>query len=94
MTGSIVKRGENRYALVIERGYIADPKRPGQLRRKQQWVSFKGSKREAQAKLRELLKAQDDGAFVEPSKRTVDQWLTEWLAKAIAPRCTAGTLEV
>lgn len=94
MTGSIVKRGGNRFALIIERGYVPDPKQPGRLKRKQQWIAFRGSKRDAQTRLRELLKAQDDGAFVEPSKRTVEQWCSEWLEKAIKPRCAAGTVEV
>jgi integrase len=94
VTGSVVRRGESRYALIIERGYVPDPKQPGRLKRKQQWIAFRGSKRDAQAKLRELLKAQDDGAFVEPSKRTVGQWFDEWIEKAIVPSCALGTIDV
>ena len=47
---------------------------------KQKWLTFHGTKREAQAKLRELLGDSDRGEFVEPSKRTVGEWLDEWLA--------------
>lgn len=44
-----------------------------------------GTKKHAQARLVELLRAANRGELVEPSKRTVGDWLMEWLEKAIKP---------
>jgi hypothetical protein len=65
-------------------GYAIDPT-SGFRKRRQRWVTFKGSKREAQAHLTELLRAANRGEFVERSKTTVGKWFLEWLDKAIKP---------
>jgi integrase len=41
---------------------------------------FKGTKAEATKELRRLLKSGDDGQHVAPSKTTLAQWITDWLA--------------
>lgn len=77
MKGLIRQRGERCWELKFDAG-----RDPTTGRRKSQYVSFRGSKREAQAKLAKLIAAVSDGAYVEPNKITVaafvqgriDQW--------------------
>ena len=66
MRGSIVKRSENSYTVILNLG-----KDPATGKRKQQWVSVKGNKRNAEKHLSELLHRLDTGTFVKPSKLTV-----------------------
>jgi integrase len=47
---------------------------------RQKWVTFHGTKTQAQAKLRELVGQVDKGEFIEPSKLTVGEYLEKtWL---------------
>ena len=77
MTGHIRRRGEHSWELKFDAGHD-----PATGKRVIRYHSFKGTKRDAQIKLTELLKARDDGAYVEPTKVTVaehvrarvDQW--------------------
>jgi len=38
MKGSLVNRGKNRWALVVDLGYVLDPA-TGKRKRKQKWIS-------------------------------------------------------
>jgi integrase len=48
-------------------------------------VTFRGTRKQAETHLTELLRAANRGEFVETSKITVGQWLKEWLEKAVKP---------
>src|SRR5262245_9682926 len=63
--GHIRRRGLHSWELKFDVGCGPDGKR------KIQYVAFRGSKRDAQAKLTELLAAVGQGDYVEPSKVTV-----------------------
>lgn len=75
--GHIRRRGEHTFELKFEAG-----RDPATNKRKIQYVSFRGTKREAQVKLAELVASVGRGSYVEPSKATVadfvrarvDQW--------------------
>jgi integrase len=77
MRGHIRRRGANSWELKFDA-----ERDPATGERKIQYVSFRGSKREAQMKLAELVAAVGKGVYVEPSKATVaefvrtrvDQW--------------------
>lgn len=77
MKGHIRSRGKQSYELKFDAG--RDPKTG---KRNIKYQSFRGTKREAQVKLAELIAAVSKGAFVEPNKITVadfvrarvDQW--------------------
>lgn len=84
MRGSLVHRGKNRWALVLDLGYIADPT-TGKRTRKQKWIKFAGTKKEAGDKLTEVVRAANRNEFVEPSKLTVIEWLRTWLEKSVKP---------
>jgi integrase len=76
MKGHLRRRGERSWELKFDVGTNTAGKR------RISYVSFKGTRREAQAKLAELLAAIGKGEYVEPSKTTVaefvrarvDQW--------------------
>jgi integrase len=77
MKGHIRRRGERSWELKFDAG-----RNPATGERIIQYHSFKGTKREAQVKLAELIAAVSSGSYVEPSKvtvadfvrRRVDQW--------------------
>ena len=84
MRGSIKRRYEGSWSLILDLGYQADPA-TGLRKRRQKWVTFRGTKKEAQARLTELLRDANRGEYLERSKMTLGEWLTEWLEKAIKP---------
>ncbi len=71
--GNIIWKSPN-YTIVLE----LDPD-PVTGKRKQQWVTVKGNKKVADAKLAELLNQVNTGAYVKPGKLTVAEHLTAWL---------------
>src|SRR5262249_25859436 len=87
MSGHIVERGPNRWAVVLE---IRDPAG----RRRQKWHAFRGSKREAQRRLAELVTEREHGTYVEPSKQTVaryfEEWLRDWAPITSGPKTLEG----
>jgi len=88
LRGSIIKRYEKSYSIVINLG-----KDPETGKRKQQWYSVKGTKKQAEKRLRELLTEHDQGMLIKPTKVTVGQYLDQWLQDSkgnIAPN-TAQT---
>ena len=84
MRGSIRRRYKGTWSLILDLGYQTDPK-TGLRKRKQRWVTFRGTKQLAEKHLNELVRAAGRGEFVEKSKLTVAEWFTEWLEKAIKP---------
>ena len=63
-------------------------------KRKQQWVSVKGTKADAQRKLTELLHQTDNGGYMKPTKETLgmylDRWLRDYASPNLSPRTTEG----
>jgi integrase len=91
MRGHIVKRYKNSdsYSIVINLGVD-----PATGKRKQQWISVKGTKKDAEKKLAELLHQIDTGSFVTPKRITMSEYLEQWLrdycVPNLAPRTTEG----
>lgn len=83
MRGTIIKRYKNSWNIIID-SYIVDPE-TGNKKRKRNWYTVKGTKREAEAKLAELLNDANKGQLIEPSKITFGEWLDEWVETAIKP---------
>jgi integrase len=72
------------WSLILDLGYQVDA-RTGGRKRRQKWLTFRGTRREAERHLNELVRAANRDEFVERSKVTVAAWLTEWLEKAVKP---------
>jgi integrase len=93
MKGHIQQRGKNSYRLKFDAG------RDENGRRKIQYATSRGTKREAQAQLSQLLAAVSAGAYVEPTRTTVgdfvasriDQWES---SGAISARSAARYREI
>lgn len=83
MRGSIVKRYEGSYNIIID-DYVTDPE-TGARKRKRRWFTVRGTKKDAEKKLAELLHNANQGALVEPSKVSFGEWLDMWLKAAIRP---------
>ncbi|MBR1187307.1 tyrosine recombinase XerC [Bradyrhizobium sp. AUGA SZCCT0160] len=73
MKGTIKQRSEGSYSLIVDL-----PRQRGD-KRKQKWITFKGTKREAQKELARLITEVDDDTFQEPSKITLAQFFERWL---------------
>ena len=59
--------------------------------RKRVSTTVKGSKKNAQAKLREVLSAVDNGSHVDKSKETVKEFSIRWMETYVATTCTIRT---
>jgi len=88
MRGSIIKRGKSSYTVVLNLGND-----PTTGKRKQQWVSVKGTKKEAEKRLSELLHQLDTGTFMRPGKTTLAEYLERWLADYAKPNLAPRTAE-
>jgi integrase len=84
MRGSLVQRYKGSWSIVLDLGYQVDPVN-GLRKRKQQWITIRGTRRDAENKLGDLLRDAQRGELVRPHKRTFGEWLDEWLGKAIKP---------
>jgi len=93
MRGGIIQRGKRSFALVISRGYVVDPA-TGRKKLKQVWVSFKGTRRQAEKRRAELLTESNRGRFVEPSTIAYGDYLTDWLRDVVTPTRRARTHEL
>lgn len=84
MRGHIIKRYKGSYTVVLNLGID-----PATGKRKQQWISVKGTKKEAEKRLAELLHQIDTGTFMKPGKTTVAEFLDRWLddyRRRLSPR--------
>jgi len=86
MRGHITKRGKNSYTIVLSLGND-----PATGKRKQHWESVKGTKKEAEKRLSELLTQLDTGAFVKPGKITLGEFSQQWLRDYVWPNLSPAT---
>jgi integrase len=88
MKGNITKRGKNSWRLKFDAGRNDDGER------KIQYHTFRGTKREAQNKLTELMASVGQGSYVEPNKVTVaafvGQRIDQWEASGKISAVTAA----
>ncbi|GAI44994.1 unnamed protein product, partial [marine sediment metagenome] len=62
-------------------------------KRNQQWVSIKGTKKDAEKRLGELLHQFDNGTFMKPNKTTLGEFLERWLKDYAWPNLAPRTAE-
>lgn len=90
MRGSLVQRYKGTWSLILDLGREHDPV-TGKTKRRQKWISFRGTRKQAETKLTELVRSADRSEFVEPSKVTLIAWLRDWVDKAIKPPMRRAT---
>lgn len=88
MRGHIEKRGKNSYSIAVSMGKDATT---GKY--KYQWVSVKGTKKEAEKRLSELLTQIDTGTFMKPGKTSLAEYLERWLKDYAWPNLAPRTAE-
>ena len=88
MRGHIVKRYKNSYTIVLNLGRDPATDKP-----KQQWTSVKGTKKDAEKRLAELLHQLDAGTFMKPGKTTLGEFLERWLNDYARPNLAPRTAE-
>lgn len=88
MRGHIEKRGKNSYSIVVSMG-----KDPNTGKYRYQWVSVKGTKKDAEKRLSELLHQLDNGTFIKPGKTTIAEFLERWLLDYAWPNLAPRTAE-
>jgi integrase len=86
-TGHIRQRGKNSWRLKFDDGRAPSGKRIVR------YVTFRGTKRQAQAELNRLLHSRNQGTYVDPTKMTVAEYLEHWLTVDIDRRVAAKTAE-
>jgi len=83
MKGSIRQRSKGSWEVCIDTGRdLATGKR---LRH---FESVKGTKKDAQRRLHELLHTLEQGSYVKPARLTVAQFLDEWLRGYVDLNCS------
>jgi integrase len=74
MQGHLVKRSESAWTIVI------DLDRDAAGKRRQKWITIKGTRRDAERELARLLHERHRGSFVEPSRLSFAEYIEQWLA--------------
>jgi hypothetical protein len=69
MRGSLKQRSKGSWSLILDLGYQTNPE-TGLRKRQQRWSTFRGTKKQAETHLTELLRAANRGEYVEASKIT------------------------
>jgi integrase len=88
MRGHITKRGKDSYSIVISLG-----KDPATGKYRYQWVSVKGTRKDAEKRLSELLHQLDTGTFVNPGRTTLAEYLQRWLQEYAKPNLSPRGFE-
>jgi len=88
MSGHIQKRGKNSWRLKFDIS-----RDPNTNKRRSRFVTFRGSKREAQIELARLVSEFAAGASVDPSKITVSDFLKRWQDDHVSINVSPKTAE-
>jgi hypothetical protein len=87
MKGSIRQRSPGSWELTVDLG------RDALGQRQRRFLTVRGTKAQAQRKLRELLSTLDKGLALPGGKILLRDWLDRWLAERITPNRRQGTKE-
>ena len=88
MKGHIYKRAAGTWTLVYD---MPVDSMTGKRRQKSQTI--KGTKRDAQRVLREILLSLEQGSYVKPNKINLGDWLRQWLKDYASMNTTDRTQE-
>ena len=88
MRGTLKQRSKGSWTIIIDAG-----RDPATGKRRQQWHTVKGTKREAEKRLAELVHQVDNGVYVKSGNLTVGAYLDQWLEDYASTHVRATTLE-
>ncbi len=76
MKGHVRKRGKRSWAVIVDLGRDANGKR------RQKWITVQGTRRDADRECARIIHEMETGAFVEPSRMSLRDYLGRWLDHA------------
>jgi len=88
MRGHIKQRAKGSWSIVLELG-----RDPATGKRRQQWTTFRGTKRDAERKLAELQHQMDTSSYLKPYRLRVAEFLQQWLRDYAWPNVAPRTAE-
>lgn len=88
MRGHIKKRAQGSWTIVLDYGTDSETGK-----RRQHWSTIRGTKKEAEKKLSELLHQIDVGSFLKPTKLTFGEYLKMWFTDYVCTSVRAATAE-
>ncbi len=88
MKGSIRQRTKGKWELQVYTGMIGPDGKPTR-----HYETVRGGKKDAQARMNELLTTLDKGAFTPPGKLTVGELLQRWLEGYVKTNCSQRTFD-
>jgi len=88
MRGHLKQRSKGSWSIVIDQG-----RDPATGKRQQQWHTVRGTKKEAEKRLAELIHQVDSVLYIKPSQVTVANFLERWLQDSAANRVRSTTLD-
>jgi integrase len=86
MKGYIRQRSKGNWEITIDTG-----RDPATGKRSRQFESVKGTKKDAEARLAELMVAIEKGAYIKPQRIKVSEWLRDWLDSYVEIHCSRRT---
>ena len=88
MRGTIVTR-KGHHSIVLDRG-----RDPVTGKRRQEWITVKGTYQEAEDQLDEMIHQLKHGNFVKPTKLTVREHFNQWLESYVTPNLSPATVDL
>ena len=88
MKGHIRQRSKGSWTIVIDVG-----RDPESGKRLQHWYTVKGTKKDAEKRLTELLHSLNKGSYVKPTRLMVAEYLEQWLQGYVATNTAPRTRE-
>ncbi len=86
MKGSLRQRSKGSWEICVDIG-----RNPATGKRLRQFETLRGTKKDAQKRLHELLHTLERGSYVKPTRLTVAQFLEEWLRDYVELNCSQRT---
>ncbi|MBE9501746.1 MAG: Arm DNA-binding domain-containing protein, partial [Chloroflexi bacterium] len=88
MRGHIRQRSKGSWSIVIDVG-----RDPGTGKRRQQWYTVKGTKKDAERELREKLRSLEMGSYVKPERTSLGEYLKHWVESYAVMHTSPRTAE-
>ena len=88
MRGHITQRAKGSWSIVLDLG-----RDPSTGKRRQKWVTVRGTKKDAEKKLTELQSQLDSGDYVQSAKLTLGEFLERWLKDHVWPYLSPETAQ-
>jgi len=88
MRGHIRQRSKGAWSIVIDVG-----REPGTGKRRQQWYTVRGTKKDAERELREKLRSLERGAYVKPQRISLGEYLKHWVESYAVMHTSPRTAE-